>query len=166
VQKAHAALPILEADQTFLGSDDTAVHEKAIAAGYPMPAQPQRYSRSNRASTQTSSSNGRASNPDPPSRRPSQNAGTGEAIQLERANTFGGGARRKPPPRYDGADEPEVKGSGTSSSRTTLESSHGNTNALDNGNVGGTHLLRHQSSFGAMRPMHVLIPDPPPSARS
>ena len=166
VQKAHAALPTLEADQTFLGSDDTAVHEKAIAAGYAIPAQPQRYSRSNRASTQTRSSNGRASNPDPPSRRPSQNAGTGEVIQLERANTFGGGARRKPPPRYDSADEPEVKGSGTSSSRTTLESSHGNTNALDNGNVGGTHLLQHQSSFGAMRPMHVLIPDPPPSARS
>jgi len=166
VQKVHAALPTLEADQTFLASDEevsTVGHEKAAAAaaaGYPMPL---RRSQSNRTSAQTNSSAGRASNPEPLARRGS--AGTGEVIQLERANTFGGGSRRKPPPRYDGPDETGVKGNGTSSSRTTLESTRGSTNAHGNGNMGGTHVLQHQSSFGAMRPMHVMIPDPPPAAR-
>ncbi|KAI0253372.1 hypothetical protein BJV78DRAFT_205785 [Lactifluus subvellereus] len=168
LQKAHAALPTLEADQTFLASDEevsTVEHEKAVAAGYPMPAHPHPHSQSNRGSTQTNGSYGRASNPELPARQGSHNAGTGEVILLERANTFSS-TRRKPAPRYDGPDETGVKGNGTSSSRTTLESIRGNTNARGNGNMGGTHVLQHQSSFGAMRPMHVMIPDPPPPAHS
>jgi hypothetical protein len=165
LQKAHAGLPTLEADQTVLGSDEeisAAGHEKVVDAASDYPAVPHfdPISHPNRASTQTNNSTGRVSNPELPTRRRSQNAGTGEAIQLERANT---GTRRKPVPRYEDAIATEADGNAGSSSHTTLDSIHGNANGHDN-STGNTNVLRHQSSFGAMRPMHVMIPDPPPTA--
>jgi hypothetical protein len=164
LQKAHADLPTLEAEHTILGSDEelsTVGHEKAVAVGYPTALHHEPPSYSNRVSTQTNGSNGRVSNPEPLARRGSNNAGTGAVIQLERANT--NGARRKPVPRYEDADETGAKDNPPSSSHTTLESIHNNANA--HSNAGNTHVLQHQSSFGAMRPMHVMIPDPPPRAQ-
>jgi hypothetical protein len=166
LQKAHADLPTLVADQAVKASDEelsTFGHEKAVAADYPMPPHYEPHSLSNRASAQTTGSNGRVFNPEPLARRGSYTAaGTVEVIPLERAHTIGGGTRRKPVPRYEDADEMGRKGNGdgTSSSRTTLESIHANPDGYDS--TGGTHVLQHQSSFGAMRPMHVMIPDPPP----
>jgi len=162
LQKAHAGLPTLEADQT-VGSDEeisAASHEKVVDAASDYPAVPHfdPLTHPNRTSTQTNNSTGRVSNPELPTRRGSQNAGTREAIPLERANT---GTRRKPVPRYEDAIETEADGNAGSSSHTTLDSIHGNSNGQDN-SPGSTHVLRHQSSFGAMRPMHVMIPDPPP----
>jgi len=173
IQKPLSALPALEADQTFVGSEEevsTVDHEKAIAAAQrSMPAYQPTRSQSLRTSTQTTGSRGyTASNAEPLARRASCSAHPGEAIPLERTHTAGGGAggatgpRRKPAPRYDGP-EVEVGYTGRSSSQTTLDSIHGN--AKGSGGPGGGHVLRHQSSFGAMRPMHVMMPDPPPTAR-
>jgi hypothetical protein len=170
IQKPHSALPALEADQTFVGSDEevsTVEHEKAIAAAQrSIPAYQPTRSQSLRTSTQTTGSHGyTASNAEPLIRRASCSAHPGEAIPLERTHTAGGGAtgpRRKPAPRYDGP-EVELGYTGRSSSQTTLDSIHGN--AKGNSGPGGGHVLRHQSSFGAMRPMHVMMPDPPPAAR-
>ncbi|KAI0062699.1 hypothetical protein BV25DRAFT_1825212 [Artomyces pyxidatus] len=82
----------------------------------------------------------------------------GEVIPMERA-------RRKPVPRYTNAEFSDAptsygqgsidygtpeSGEGLESSRVTLESVHG---------------LQHQSSFGNMKPMHVIIPDMPPTGR-
>ncbi|KAI0290964.1 hypothetical protein BC826DRAFT_970144 [Russula brevipes] len=154
----------LEADQTFVGSEEevsTVDHEKAIAAAQrSMPAYQPTRSQSLRTSTQSHGYT--ASNAEPLARRASCSAHPGEAIPLERTHTAGGGAggatgpRRKPAPRYDGP-EVEVGYTGRSSSQTTLDSIHGN--AKGSGGPGGGHVLRHQSSFGAMRPMHVDMPE-------
>ncbi|KAI9507147.1 hypothetical protein F5148DRAFT_152615 [Russula earlei] len=165
-------VPGLVADRALIGSDDvlgTLGHEKALVATLPpvLPSpvlpSPISYNQSPRVSTQTNHSYPRTtSNPEPVVRRASYNPQIKEAIPLERTNTTGGGPRRKPAPRYEGADEPEVGLDGRSSSQTTLDSLHANVD----GSPGGTHILQHQSSFGAMRPMHVMIPDPPPQAHS
>jgi hypothetical protein len=195
--KDHSGLPAVDADQTFIGSDEelsTVDHEKAISAISPLttlpyhhPAQPQ----SRRTSTQTNGSFRRAlSNPDPPIRPPSyqphvgessplerphtteNGARGGESSPLERPQTGGNGARRKPAPCYDEAAvaAAERNGNVACSSRTTLDST-GNASRQSHGGNGiansdGSHVLQHQSSFGAMRPMHVIIPDPPPPAHT
>ncbi|KAH9974653.1 hypothetical protein BGW80DRAFT_1251383 [Lactifluus volemus] len=127
LQKAHAGLPTLEADQTILGSDEeisAASHEKVVDAASDYPTVPHfdPLAHPNRTSTQTNNSTGRVSNPELPTRRRSQNAGTREAIPLERANT---GTRRKPVPRYEDTIETEADGNAGSSSHTTLDSIHG-----------------------------------------
>jgi hypothetical protein len=88
------------------------------------------------------------------------------AVTLERTPTGGGGPRRKPAPSYDDAAqaEAEAERARNTPSHTTPSSSLGTTN--DGGSsLGDHHLLRHQNSFGAMRPMHVMMPDPPQAAR-
>jgi hypothetical protein len=67
--------------------------------------------------------------------------------------------RRKPAPRYDGAAEVGER-DGHSSSQTTLDPIHGNST---NGSPESVRILQHKSSFGAVRPMHVMISDPPAS---
>ena len=154
----------LEADQTIIGSDEeisTVEQEKAIAIAQAPPQlpphQPIIRSQSLRNSTQTTGSIGRGSaNPESPGVRSSYNPPPGEAVQLERANTGGGSVhhpRRKPAPRYDG-----VVGDGRSSSQSTLDFVTGNSNK---GSPESDHILQHKSSLGAVRPMHVMIPDPP-----
>ena len=163
-QKPPAAL---EADQTIIGSDEevsTLEHEKAIAVAQSPPQlpphQPILRSESLRNSAQTTGSLGRGStNPESPGVRSSYNPPPGETVQLERANTGGGSVhhtRRKPAPRYDGA-----AGDGRSSSQSTLDFVAGNSNK---GSPESDNILQHKSSLGALRPMHVMIPDPPPSA--
>jgi len=164
IQKPPAAL---EADQTFIGSDEevsTLEHEKAVAAAQLPPQlpphQPILRSQSLRNSAQTTGSLDLGStNPESPGVRSSYNPPPGEATQLERANTGGGSVRhprRKPAPRYDGA-----AGDGRSSSQSTLDFVAGNSNK---GSPESDNILQHKSSLGAMRPMHVMIPDPPASA--
>ncbi|KAI9462805.1 hypothetical protein BJY52DRAFT_112064 [Lactarius psammicola] len=174
-RKDPPGLPALEPDQTFIGSDEelsTVGHEKVNSTISPtiLPYHPS-HPQSRRASTQTTGSYGRAmSNPEPPLRPPSYQPHVGEVFPLERAQTAGCGPRRKPAPRYDEEGDTAAERNGACSSRTTLDSTHGNNNdqshSNDNGNSDGTHVLQHQSSFGAMRPMHVIIPDPPPPART
>ncbi|KAH9166513.1 hypothetical protein EDB89DRAFT_215372 [Lactarius sanguifluus] len=174
-RKDQPGLPALEADQTFIGSDEelsTVGHEKAISPISPtiLPYHPS-HPQSRRTSTQTTGSYGRAlSNPEPPLRPPSYQPHVGEVLPLERAQTAGNGPRRKPAPRYDEAGETAVERNGACSSRTTLNSTHGNNGGQSfgngDGNSDGTHVLQHQGSFGAMRPMHVIIPDPPPPAHT
>ncbi|KAI9444132.1 hypothetical protein H4582DRAFT_1064717 [Lactarius indigo] len=172
-RKDHPGLPALEPDQTFIGSDEelsTVGHEKAISPISPtiLPYHPS-HSQSKRTSTQTTGSHGRAmSNPEPPIRPPSYQPYVGEVLPLERTQTAGNGPRRKPAPRYDEAGETAAERNGACSSRTTLDSINGNNSGQSNsnGNSDGTHVLQHQGSFGAMRPMHVIIPDPPPPART
>ena len=171
----HSDLPVLEADQTFIGSDEelsTVGHEKAIAAITPtmLPYHPS-HPQDRRTSTMTTGSHTRVmSNPEPPLRPPSYQPHTGEVYPLERAQTAGNGPRRKPAPRYEEAGEIVAERNAAYSSSTTLDSIHGNTSRNSHGgNTNGSsdaHALQHQSSFGAMRPMHVIIPDPPPPART
>lgn len=168
----HSGLPVLEADQTFIGSDEelsTVGHEKAIANATIMPYHPS-HPQAMRTSTQSTGSHTRVmSNPDPPLRPPSYQPHGGEMHPLERAHTIGNGPRRKPAPRYEEAGDIEAVQIAAGSSSTTLESVLGNNSRNSHGNgMGGSdsHALQHQSSFGAMRPMHVMIPDPPPPART
>ncbi|KAN0129651.1 hypothetical protein V8E53_012471 [Lactarius tabidus] len=169
----HSGLPVLEADETYIGSDEelsTVGHEKAIAnSPMVMPYNPS-HPQAMRTSTQTSGSHSRVmSNPDPPLRPPSYQPHGGEVHPLERAHTIGNGPRRKPAPRYEEAGEVEAVRNGACSSTTTLESALGNNSRNSHGNgIGNSdpHVLQHQSSFGAMRPMHVMMPDPPPPART
>lgn len=88
------------------------------------------------------------------------------ATTLERTPTGGrsGGPRRKPAPRYDDAAAAEVEREPNVSSQTTPSSSFGTANG--GSNLGDHPVLRHQDSFGAMRPMHVMIPDPPPAVHN
>ncbi len=125
--------------------------------------------------TQTNQSNRPSSSSEPPLSRSATYNAPPPASPLERTPTGGGGGsstggpRRKPAPRYDDAAQAEAEAEAerarNPSSQTTPSSSLGTTN-------GGVSLgdqptiLRHQSSFGAMRPMHVMIPDPPPAARN
>jgi len=148
----------------MIGSEEevsTVGHEKAIANAQTAPQlpphQPQQPIRSQslRTSTQTTGSYGRA-NPEPPGSRSSYGARPGESIQLERTNTSVTAPRRKPAPRYDA--EAETRRDGRSSSQTTLDFMPSNST---NGSPDSTHPLQHKSSFGNVRPMHVMIPDPP-----
>ena len=200
IQQHHANMPTLDANQTFVGTDEelsTIAHEKAIAAAVPPTSfQPVR-TRSHRGSTQTnaSSSNAAFHTESPVRRTPSyqaqqvesiplertqsgQNHGyppspseppvsrsatynaTPGAVTLERTPTGGGGPRRKPAPRYDDAAEAEAERERNVSSQATPSSSLGTANGGDS--VGDHQILRHQNSFGAMRPMHVMMPDLPP----
>jgi hypothetical protein len=154
------------------------MHEKAkaIAAIQPAAAQlspqipPHQHifrSQSLRNSTQTTgsvTSVGRGSVIlESPGARSSYKSQPGEAIQLERANTATGNfhhPRRKPAPRYDGAAE---AGDGRSLSQPTsrLDFVAGNSNK-DSPDT--NHILQHKSSFGAVRPMHVMVTDPPSHA--
>lgn len=178
----HSGLPVLEADQTFIGSDEelsTVGHEKAVS---PLSSTVMPYNPSNpqtwRTSSQTTGSHTRAmSNPETP-RPPSYIPNVGEVVYpqprpqtTERPQTAGSAmsGRRKPAPRYEEAGDIAVERNGASSSSTTLDSVHGNTSRHSHANGNGSadaHALQHQSSFGAMRPMHVIIPDPPPPART
>ena len=102
------------------------------------------------------------SHSEPPVSRSATYNTTPGAVTLERTPTGGNssGPRRKPAPRYDDAAEAEVERERNNiSSQTTPSSSLGTTNG--GGNLGDPQVLRHQNSFGAMRPMHVMIPDPP-----
>lgn len=154
-----------QADQTIIGSDEeisTVEHEKAIAAANPT-SQPTR-SQSLRTSTQTNGSyrDGRAAtNPERPGSRTSYSAYPGEAIPMEHTNLQHSPSvtspRRKPAPRYDDATEVGER-NGHSSSQSTLDPIHGNST---NGSPDSVHILQHKSSFGAVRPMHVMISDPP-----
>lgn len=148
-----------------IGSDEdfsTVGHEKAIAAAQASahpPQQPVR-SQSFRSSTQTSGSyrDGRVTaNPEHPGSRASFGARPGEAIPMEHTNLQHSPSvtspRRKPAPRYDGAEA-----DGRSSSQTTLEPVHGNST---NGSPDSVNILQHKSSLGALRPMHVMVSDPP-----
>ena len=180
VQKAA---PGAEGDQTMIGSEEevsTVEHEKAVAAAQATaqippqlpPHQPQLPLRTQslRYSTQTTGSNGR--NPESPGSRASYSARPGEAIPLERTNTTGGSVchpRRKPAPRYEGAAEAEARYDGRSSSQTTLDFMPGNSISPDSTthilqhsvSPDSTHILQHKSSFGAVRPMHIMVTDPP-----
>ena len=69
--------------------------------------------------------------------------------------------RRKPAPRYDATEVGEREGH--SSSQTTLDPIHGNST---NGSPDSVHILQHKSSLGAVRPMHVMLSDPPVSVPS
>ena len=174
--------PAAEGDQTMIGSEEevsTVEHEKAVAAAAALPPpqlpphQPQLPLRTQslRYSTQTTGSNGR--NPESPGSRASYGTRPGEAIALERTNTTGGSVchpRRKPAPRYDGAAEAEAGADGRSSSQTTLDFMPGNSISPDStthilqqhkGSPDSMHILQHKSSFGAVRPMHVMSTDPP-----
>jgi len=159
----------LQADQTIIGSDEeisTVGHEKAIATAqaspHPPSHQPNR-SQSLRTSTQTNSS---YRNPERPGSRDSYGAHPGEAIPMEHTNLQHSPSvtspRRKPAPRYDGATEVEER-DGHSSSQTTLDPIHGNST---NGSPDSVRILQHKSSFGAVRPMRVMISDPPASVPS
>ncbi|KAI0259014.1 hypothetical protein BC834DRAFT_667814 [Gloeopeniophorella convolvens] len=161
----------VDGNQTFVASDEelsTLGHEKLIAAGAPvfLPYQGQAASQpqSKRTSVQTTTSLAR------PAERPASfNPYVADALAMERTPTGGGGPRRKPAPRYDAADEPDIAAAspdGASSSRTTLESVHGGAAGVPPIGAPPGHVLQHQSSFGAMRPMHVMMPDPPPPARN
>ncbi|KAI0316085.1 hypothetical protein OF83DRAFT_1173221 [Amylostereum chailletii] len=85
---------------------------------------------------------------------PSLRIGETEHIPMERTPVTP--ARRKPVPRYDSSDfampdvpqSPSLYGGQESAraSRATLDS---------------FHALQHQGSYGNMRPMHVMMPDPP-----
>ena len=173
IQKPTATV---EGDQTMIGSEEevsTVGHEKAKAIAAIQPAAPQLppqlpphqpifRSQSLRNSTQTTGSVGRGSAiAESPGARSSYNAQPGEAIQLERANTATSSfhhPRRKPAPRYDGAAE---AGDGRSSSQSTLDFVAGNSNK---GSPDSNHILQRKSSFGAVRPMHVMVTDPPSHA--
>ena len=160
------------AEQTIIGSDEeisTVGHEKAIAAAQAShpPQQPSR-SQSLRTSTQTTSSyrDGRiAAHPERPGSRASFSA-YGEAIPMGHTHLQHSPSvtspRRKPAPRYDGATEPGER-DGHSSSQTTLDPILGNST---NGSPDSVHILQHKSSFGAVRPMHVMTSDPPASVPS
>jgi hypothetical protein len=159
----------IPAEQTIMGSDEdfsTVGHEKAIAAAQAShhPPQPPIRSQSFRTSTQTSGSyrDGRVTtNPEPPGSRASFGAHPGEAIPMEHTNLQHSPSvtspRRKPAPRYDGAAEAGER-DGRSSSQTTLDPIHGNS---ANGSPDSVNILHHKSSLGAVRPMHVMISDPP-----
>jgi hypothetical protein len=161
----------LQADQTIIGSDEeisTVGHEKAIATAQASPHPPQQPTRSQslRTSTQTTGSyrDGRVTaNPERPGSRASYGAYPGEAIPMEHTNLQHSPSvtspRRKPAPRYDGAAEVGER-DGHSSSQTTLDPIHGNST---NGSPESVRILQHKSSFGAVRPMHVMISDPPAS---
>ena len=205
MQKHHSNLPHLDANQTFVETDEelsTIAHEKAIAAAVPPSSfQPVR-TRSQRTSTQTNASTSNAGFPteSPVRRTPSYKAQQVEVIPLERTHSsqnYGypsshpttpvtpvtpsgtynatpgattlertptggrsGGPRRKPAPRYDDAAEAEVERERNVFPQKTPSSSRATT-ANGDSSVGHHPLLRHQDSFGAMRPMHVMIPDPP-----
>ncbi len=197
--KDNHDLPSLEAEQTFVGSDEeivtTAGHEKMMSPDTPSVLP---YISHSPPPRRTSTGSGRViSNPERPIRPPSYQPYTREAIPMDRPHTTGNVAiertqsggnvplerpqtagnppRRKPAPRYDEASEtaPAVEGNGSYSSYTTLdyatlESAHGHGSNINHGNgkTEGTHGLQHQSSFGAMRPMHVIMPDLPPPART
>ncbi|KAI0048911.1 hypothetical protein FA95DRAFT_988898 [Auriscalpium vulgare] len=172
-----------DAVHTLVGSDEdiSVGHEKAVTSA-PTDAleyAPPVFVPNSRAKRHSSSSfqnlrfAARGAAPDPLQRsasgssnaRRSQSYGThGEMIPLEQTPTSIH-PRRKPVPRYDGDADAEAQvGTADSSpsshdgplngpasaSRTTLESYHG---------------LQHQSSFGNMRPMHVLETDMPPPRR-
>ncbi|KAI0276713.1 hypothetical protein BGY98DRAFT_1097966 [Russula aff. rugulosa BPL654] len=162
------------AEQTIIGSDEeisTVGHEKAIATAqalaHPLPQQPPPQqpvrSQSFRTSTQTSGSyrDGRVTaNPERPGSRTSFGAHP-EAIPMEPTNLQHSPSltspRRKPAPRYDAAMEAGQR-DGRSSSQTTLDHIQGNST---NGTPDSFHILQHKSSFGAVRPMHVMTSDPP-----
>ena len=162
----------LQADQTVIGSDEeisTVGHEKAVAAAqashHPASQHPTR-SQSLRTSTQTTGSyrDARAAtNPERPGSRASYAGHPGEVIAMEPTNLQHSPSlvspRRKPAPRYDGATEVGER-DGHSSSQTTLDPIHGNST---NGSPDSVHILQHKSSLGAVRPMHVMISDPPAS---
>jgi hypothetical protein len=161
----------LQAEQTIVGSDEevsTVGHEKAIAAAqalaHPPSQQPIR-SQSLRTSTQTTSSyrDRVTANPERPGSRASYSAYPGEAIPMGSTHLQHSPSvtspRRKPAPRYDGAAEAGER-DGHSSSQTTLDPIHGNSTS---GSPDSVHILQHKSSFGAVRPMHVMISDPPAS---
>jgi hypothetical protein len=163
------------AEQTIIGSDEeisTVGHEKAIAAAqaaaHPPPQQPIR-TQSFRTSTQTSGSyrDGRVTtNPERRGSRDSYGVHPGEVIAMEPTNLQHSPSiaspRRKPAPRYDGATEAGER-DGRSSSQTTLDPPvHGNST---NGSPDSVHILQHKGSFGAVRPMHVMVSDPPPAVR-
>lgn len=159
-----------QADQTIIGSDEeisTVGHEKAIAtaqaSAHAPHHQPTR-SQSLRTSTQTTGSyrDGRAAtNPERPGSRASYGAHPGEVIAMEHTNLQHSPSvtspRRKPAPRYDGEAEERT---GHSSSQTTLDPILGNP---ANGSPDSVHILQHKSSLGAIRPMRVMISDPPSS---
>jgi hypothetical protein len=161
-----------QAEQTIIGSDEevsTVEHEKAIAAAQASHPPPQQLVRSQslRTSTQTSSSyrDGRVTaNPERPGSRASYGAHPGEAIPMEHTHLQHSPSvtspRRKPAPRYDGATEVGER-EGHSSSQTTLDPILGTST---NGSPDSVHILQHKSSFGAVRPMRVMLSDPPVSA--
>jgi hypothetical protein len=161
----------IQADQTVIGSDEeisTVGHEKAIAVAqaspHPPSQQPTR-SQSLRTSAQTTSSYRGVTNSERPGSRASFSGYPGEAIPMEHTNLQHSPSvtspRRKPAPRYDAT---EVGGrDGHSSSQTTLDPIHGNST---NGSPDSVHILQHKSSFGAVRPMHVMLSDPPASVSS
>ncbi len=110
---------------------------------------------------------GRATaNPERPGSRASYGAHPGEAIPLEHTHLQYSPSlsvtspRRKPAPRYDGAAEAEER-EGRSSSQSTLDPIHGDS---AKGSPDSVHILQHKSSFGAVRPMRVMITDPPTCA--
>jgi hypothetical protein len=107
------------------------------------------------------------SNSEPPVSRSGALAASQTVVTLERTPTGGGGPRRKPAPSYDDAAqaEAEAERARNTPSHTTPSSSLGTTND-GGGSLAEHHLLRHQDSFGAMRPMHVMMPDPPQAAHN
>ena len=170
---AQGTPPNLQAEQTIIESEEeisTVGHEKAMAAAQasarPAPQQPAR-SNSLRTSTQTASSyrEGRVMNLERSGSGASYGGRPAEAIPMEHTHLQYSPSitspRRKPAPRYDGAAEVGDRG-GRSSSQTTLDPFPGGSN---NGSPDSVHILQHKSSFGAVRPMHVMVSDPPPSVR-
>lgn len=177
---AQKTSPNIQAEQTIIESEEeisTVGHEKAMAAAqaaaqaaaHSAPQQPAR-SHSLRTSTQTASSyrEGRVTNLERSGSNASASYGghPGEAIPMEHTHLQYSPSiaspRRKPAPRYDGATEVGERG-GRSSSQTTLDPFPGGSN---NGSPDSIHILQHKSSFGAVRPMHVMMSDPPPTVRS
>ncbi|KAF8258186.1 hypothetical protein EI94DRAFT_1179326 [Lactarius quietus] len=149
----------------------TVGHEKAISSIPPpiLPYDPS-HPQANRSSTLTTGSQSRVMSNPPPSYLPH----VGDVPVQSRPPTAGerpqtAGSRRKPAPRYEEAGGTMLGDNGGNSSSTTLDSIHGNGSRQSHGNVNvnsDAHALQHQSSFGAMRPMHVMMPDPPPPART
>jgi hypothetical protein len=120
--------------------------------------------------TQTNQSYNRSNSAsEPPVSRSGAYASSPTVATLERtpSGTTTSAPRRKPAPRYDdaAAAEAEAERARNSATHTTPGSSFGTTGTIGGGSsVDDQPLLRHQNSFGAMRPMHVMIPDPPPAA--
>jgi len=150
----QAEQPIIESEEEI----STVGHEKAMAAAQASahpPQLPQLPTRSQSLRTSTQTTNLERSGS-----RASYGARPGEAIPMENTHLQYSpnivSPRRKPAPRYDSVID------GHSSSQTTLDPFPSNS---ANGSPDSVHILQHKSSLGAVRPMHVMSSDPPPSVR-